>query len=284
MMNDKRKQTLKKGIDVTLYPLPFRKGGKIANANLGDRNVKPGIEFNEGGKPKPKPAQGVPAKPGVGDFFKAAFSSKARDDYRFARKTNKAMEGKGSQSFTTASNFQLPSGQVAKKGSPVFITPQMKNVMTNPGKPGTPGTPATTKRVQTGEKTNYTPQFAETGAASYGKPAPGAPTGMYSNLPANMNPELKTLIIQAIANQQPTATWKGKEYMAGKVTKEPIYEDQVTPGNPGQAAVPPTYEQQQSFIARTGGVGGRSKGPRPKGPTPTVSWLSEHRTRREKGY
>jgi hypothetical protein len=49
MMNNKRKDILKRGVDVTLYPLPFRKGGKIANTGLGDKNVKPGIEFANGG-------------------------------------------------------------------------------------------------------------------------------------------------------------------------------------------------------------------------------------------
>jgi hypothetical protein len=62
---------LKRGINVTLYPLPFRKGGKIqngtspakgappidgfaqggqfANKTMGDKTTKPGIEFNNGG-------------------------------------------------------------------------------------------------------------------------------------------------------------------------------------------------------------------------------------------
>lgn len=48
-MNNKRKDILKKGIDVTLYPLPFRKGGKIMNAGMGDKTVKPGIEYGGGG-------------------------------------------------------------------------------------------------------------------------------------------------------------------------------------------------------------------------------------------
>lgn len=48
-MNNKRKDILKKGIDVTLYPLPFRKGGKIMNAGMGDKTVKPGIEMGGGG-------------------------------------------------------------------------------------------------------------------------------------------------------------------------------------------------------------------------------------------
>lgn len=52
-MNNKRKDILRKGIDVTLYPLPFRKGGKIMNAGMGDKTVKPGIEYgNGGGLPK----------------------------------------------------------------------------------------------------------------------------------------------------------------------------------------------------------------------------------------
>jgi hypothetical protein len=50
MINNKRKEILKRGVDVTLYPLPFRKGGKIANIGLGDKNTKPGIEFADGGQ------------------------------------------------------------------------------------------------------------------------------------------------------------------------------------------------------------------------------------------
>jgi len=48
-MNNKRRDVLRKGIDVTLYPLPFRKGGKIMNAGMGDKTVKPGIEYAGGG-------------------------------------------------------------------------------------------------------------------------------------------------------------------------------------------------------------------------------------------
>lgn len=54
-MDQNRKDVLKRGIDVTLYPLPFRKGGKIkvqktiGNSTMGDKTIKPGIEYANGG-------------------------------------------------------------------------------------------------------------------------------------------------------------------------------------------------------------------------------------------
>lgn len=65
-MNNKRKDILKKGIDVTLYPLPFRKGGKIMNAGLGDKTIQPGIEYAGGG--------GLPK---INDLGKAKMASDA---------------------------------------------------------------------------------------------------------------------------------------------------------------------------------------------------------------
>jgi hypothetical protein len=208
---------------------------KYANAQFGDKTILP-KSYGEGGA-----LEG----PGLGKRIQGVFNPEVRTDNRYQMALQRALAGKGSQDFKTASEFTIPtSGAKAPRGSRIFVTPQQRQVITQPGTPGTPavpGTPDRTEQVVTGTKQEFKPQFVETGHDDYGSHIEGAPhSGPYSHFPEGMNPGLKAALEKAIADKQPLAQWNGKPYQAGVLTDVPEFGERVIPGTPGTDAIPGT--------------------------------------------
>ena len=236
-----------------MTPLPQGANGmKFANSQFGDKTILP-KSYQEGGEMD---------GPGLGKRIAGVFNPNIRTDNRYQAALNRALSGKGSQDFKTASEFTIPtSGVTTPRGSRILITPQQRNVVTQPGTPGTaavPGTPARTEQYQTGTKREFTPEFTETGHGDYGSHVEGAPhSGSYSHFPEGMNPGLKAALQKGILDQSPTVDWKGKQFKAGKFTETPEFAERTIPGTPEIPAVPGTpgvTETQTVPFVRSGGV------------------------------
>ncbi len=229
-----------------------------------------------------------PGKPGLLRSIKGIFNPNIRTQNRFDRAVHGALNGQGSSQFTSSSDFVVPTtGAQVGKGQLVRVTPQSRSQVVNPGTPGSPmipGTPEYTERVLTGQKENYTPGFLETGDKNYGNTVVNIPPNSkmpynYNNLPANMNPGLKSALQQAVAGKQELADYKGKPYRAGYKTTEDIYQDVVHPGTPDTPAVagtPATTTPYNTVHVSTGGYNEKGSNWKEKNDT-DLSWIKRGR-------
>lgn len=149
-MNNKRKDILRKGIDVTLYPLPFRKGGKIMNAGMGDKTVKPGIEYAGGG--------GLPKINDLGKAKVASDATRMMSPQKPLGKPNqdlgRMMSTKGVSPFSAGISKPASGGPVYGSSSPRRAKSKfaLGGVMNGGGG----GTPDPVKKV------NYVSRFGDT--------------------------------------------------------------------------------------------------------------------------
>ncbi len=178
-----RRDLLKVGVKATLYPFPFKNGGKMKCAPGGKlplaptkatmpaaptgqtkwgapQNIQDAIKMALGGKlgnetfgdkttaagPRSMADGGeiVAQPPGLGRRIAGVFNRDIRTDNRYQMALQKALSGGGSSDFRAASEFTIPtSGVVAKRGEQIYVTPQSRTRVITPGTPGIPAVEGT---------------------------------------------------------------------------------------------------------------------------------------------